>query len=221
MDRLPPRIHSLVHLEAGLKAELELLRQTSSAEGILASQPRMLASLQEALALLHEEEAGLLARIKERRRELRDMKNIESILSQRATGAESLDKDDDALEAQVRELRRNLVLFCKQQWPLPAQEEGEEPEFVGGDFWDAGTRSSGFPLPSPGPRANPPRLLTTVVRACMGEQPLPDGMDPGLVEFGDAEVPFASLLVQVGVAELPVPKRMKLVAQIFDTLDFD
>jgi len=91
-------------------------------------------------------------------------------------------KSAEEIETKVRGLRRNLLLFCKQQWPPPPVTD----EAFEGDFWEA------------------------VVRACMGEEPFADGTDPALIEYSPEETHLAILLVQAGLALHPVEGESKI-----------
>jgi hypothetical protein len=207
---LPPSITSLVNLLASYKADNKVIQESSllknnvelnKIENELEKQTST-SSLRECKRLLEEEEVRINNRLKRCRLELRDLKSISESLNNAATTTTTTTTTStlptnssnnptkskrQLLQQQVIELRRELLLFVKTQYPVE-----KPPEFDGGDFWDA------------------------VIAACSNNMNLAEDVseiqhsmkednneiiNPTIIEFSDSESPYVELLLQLGLIE--------------------
>ncbi|KAH9255336.1 hypothetical protein BASA81_006788 [Batrachochytrium salamandrivorans] len=178
---------TLKRLEAGLKAELDVLRETgrtyikqdldslASTEGDIDLD---LNSLRDIKALLQEQHS-LGARELASSLQYIQSYSVDSLLPEQG---EEEEEDEEVLAQQVKLLRRRTLQFAKTQYPV----EQAAGEFEGGDFWDA------------------------VVAHCKDEH------EEDVEYSADKESGLAELLLQSGVFERgSVPKRIRIVRQVF------
>lgn len=179
---------TLKRLEAGLKAELDVLRETGQAyikqdlESAASSNQDVdldLNSLRDIKALLQEQHRlGT--------RELASSLQYLRAFDADAPPEEDEDEneaDEEVLAQQVKQLRRRTLQFAKTQYPV----EQAAGEFEGGDFWDA------------------------VVAHCKDER------EEEVEYSAEKESGLAELLLQSGVFERgSAPKRIRLVRQVFE-----
>jgi len=188
-SQVPP-LETLIRLEAGLKAELGVLRASSERDILEDAVERyefclpdaQLEALKKAREVLTEDLAIHTRRLKRRMRMVRDITEGER-KDRRSEEEEQEPTKEEDLRKELYGLRRRVLMFAKEQWPLSQDSD----QFEGGDFWDA------------------------CVAACGGpERP---------IEYSSRETGFAELLLQTGIADraedLGSRKRIKFVKEIF------
>jgi hypothetical protein len=186
VDNIPK---TLIRLEAGLRAELDVLRfyaETDAGDDAKEELKFSLADaqlneLKLAKELLDEELLKAQFRVKQLTRHVRDL-NTEDTASRKAADEEE-ELTEEALQKDLYALRRRALAFAKEQWPLSQDAE----LFEGGDFWDA------------------------CVAAC--------ARSSTPIEYSDREAAFAELLLQAGIADriedLGGMKRIRLCEEIY------
>jgi hypothetical protein len=194
-------LETLIRVEAGLRAELDVLRTSAESDLIEdANETEGMFTLDEAQLDEHKRTKQVLeeelAKVKfQNQTKLRTVRELGAELEARELGAkqearESGQKDaeyDDESEEETKKglylLRRRALAFAKEQWPLTQDVE----QFEGGDFWDA------------------------CIAACS---------DPNMViEYSQRESAFAELLLQTGIADRTEQsgglKRIRFAKEIY------
>jgi hypothetical protein len=186
-------LETLIRLEAGYKAELNVLRESSERDVsddarepyVFSLDDAQLEPLKKCREVLKEELAISTARLKSRMKLVRLA--IATELERTKLSAEKdavTEESEEMLRKELISLRRKTLVFAKEQWPLSQDAE----QFEGGDFWEA------------------------CVAACSDPQEF--------IEYSAQETPFAELLLQTGVVERAEDsagmKRIKITKELFD-----
>lgn len=165
-------IETLIRIDAGLRAELDVLRSSGEVDIIEdAQQPytfrladAQLDELKRAREVLQEEVDKTRFVVRQRLEEIRSL-NAEELASKAARDLEGEEANEASLRAELRGIRKRALMFAKEQWPVSQDDD----RFEGGDFWDA------------------------CVAACSTPE-MP-------IEYSMKEANYAELLIQSGVAD--------------------
>ena len=231
MEKLPPQVASLAHVRAGVRAEVQLARESApDLDACVADEDAVRASamvrLVGAKRAVEEELERAGERLKRKRETLRELRSVGDAFraaaeadAQGSQGGRIATGDNRALRLEVVALRRLVLSFAKEQWPPLS---ASESQFEGGDFWDAVVAACTAAAAAPAPGEE-------------NDSPLPDESGESVVEFSTNERPLAELLLQLGVAEYAtslktassaandeaddavggIPTRLRLVPEVF------